>query len=309
MNPVLQHQPVLLHEVLESLAIHPEGIYVDATFGRGGHSRKILERLNEKGRLIVLDRDPEAIKAIPADMASDQRFSSWHRPFSALAEVAEKEKIWGRVKGVLFDFGASSPQLDDASRGFSFTQDGFLDMRMDTTNGVSAGAWLNQASETEMAWTFKNYGEEKFAKKIAAAIVEHRQVQPIETTLQLVNIIKSANPRYDRNKHPATRVFQAIRIFINDELNEIRTALESTLGLLQPGGRLVAISFHSLEDRIVKLFLREHSKAPFTPKHIPVIAEFKADLKIIDKFIKPTDQEIQQNPRARSAVLRVSEKL
>lgn len=305
------HTSVLLGESIEALHIRADGVYIDATFGRGGHSRQILARLSEQGRLIALDRDPHAIEAAQA-FASDPRFEIHHVPFSDLASVVEKLSLVAQIDGVLMDLGVSSPQLDNAERGFSFSRDGLLDMRMDTTRGVSAADWLATAEEAEIARVIKEYGEEKFGKRIAHAIVNTRVTTPITHTLQLAQIIDAAVPVKDKFKHPATRAFQAIRIFVNNELGEIETGLESALAMLRPGGRLAVISFHSLEDRIVKRFMREQSRGKQVPARLPITeAELAASrhLKTIGKAIKPSPEEIEQNVRARSSVLRIGEKL
>jgi len=305
------HTSVLLGESIEALHIRADGVYIDATFGRGGHSRQILARLSEQGRLIALDRDPHAIEAAQA-FASDPRFEIHHVPFSDLASVVEKLSLVAQVDGILMDLGVSSPQLDNAERGFSFSRDGLLDMRMDTSRGVSAADWLATAEEADIARVIKEYGEEKFGKRIAHAIVNTRVTTPITHTLQLAQIIDAAVPVKDKFKHPATRAFQAIRIYVNDELGEIETGLKSALAMLRPGGRLAVISFHSLEDRIVKRFMREQSRGKQVPAGLPITeAELAASryLKTIGKAIKPSPEEIEQNVRARSSVLRIGEKL
>ncbi|MCY7294255.1 16S rRNA (cytosine(1402)-N(4))-methyltransferase RsmH [Alteromonas sp. a30] len=305
------HTSVLLNESIEALQINPDGVYIDATFGRGGHSSHILQQLSEHGRLIALDRDPSAIEAAQR-FAADARFTIHHVPFSELVDVVEQEQLVGQVDGILMDLGVSSPQLDDAARGFSFSRDGKLDMRMDTTRGVSAAQWLASADADEITRVIKEYGEEKFGKRIAHAIVTTREEKPIETTLQLAEIIDAAVPVKDKFKHPATRSFQAIRIFVNDELGEIETALNATLKALKTGGRLAVISFHSLEDRIVKRFIREQSKGKQVPHGLPITeAELAATrtLQAIGKAIKPSKDELEQNVRARSSVLRVAQRL
>lgn len=305
------HTSVLLGESIEALHIRADGVYIDATFGRGGHSSHILANLSEQGRLIALDRDPHAIEAAQA-FASDPRFEIHHVPFSELTRVVEKLSLVEQIDGVLMDLGVSSPQLDNAGRGFSFSRDGLLDMRMDTTRGLSAAEWLATAEEADIARVIKEFGEEKFGKRIAHAIVNTRVTTPITHTLQLAQIIDAAVPVKDKFKHPATRTFQAIRIFINDELGEIETGLQSALAMLRPGGRLAVISFHSLEDRIVKRFMREQSRGKQVPAGLPVTeAELAASrhLKTIGKAIKPSPKEVEQNVRARSSVLRIGEKL
>lgn len=305
------HTSVLLKESIDALDINADGVYMDATFGRGGHSGQILSALSDQGRLIALDRDPQAIKAAEA-FQSDPRFQIFHVPFSELGEVVEELGLQGKVDGILMDLGVSSPQLDDAERGFSFSRDGKLDMRMDTTRGVSAAEWLSYAEADEITQVLKRLGEEKFGKRIAHAIVTTRDETPIVNTLQLAKLIDEAVPVKDKHKHPATRSFQAIRIYVNNELGEIDTGLKATLEALKPGGRLAVISFHSLEDRIVKRFIREQSKGKQVPHGLPITeAEIAATrtLKAIGKAIKPSEQEIQDNIRARSSVLRVAERL
>ena len=306
----MAHQPVLLEEAVEALAVKADGVYVDGTFGRGGHSRAVLARLGPGGRLIALDRDPEAVAAARDLQAADARFSVQRGAFSQLERVATEAGVSGRVDGVLLDLGVSSAQLDDPGRGFSFIQDGPLDMRMDPGNGESASAWLMRAAERDIAQVIHEYGEERHARRIARAIVEARTAQPIATTLQLAEIVARATPRHDRFKHPATRTFQAIRIFINRELEELSVCLEQCLRVLAPAGRLAVISFHSLEDRIVKRFIRDHSRSPAPDPRAPWLEPTgKPELRAVGKAIKPGAAEIARNPRARSAVLRVAEKL
>jgi 16S rRNA (cytosine1402-N4)-methyltransferase len=305
------HNAVLLQESIDALAINPDGIYFDGTFGRGGHSQQILNALSAKGRLIALDRDPQAIAAAER-FADDPRFSIHHVTFSQLKEVAEQLQLVGKIDGILLDLGVSSPQLDDAERGFSFMRTGPLDMRMDTSKGLSAAQWLAKADEQDITQVIKELGEEKFGKRIAHGIVNARALAPIETTTQLAAIIDEAVPVKDKFKHPATRSFQAIRMYINSELDEIRNALKAALTTLSPGGRLAVISFHSLEDRIVKRFVREQSKGLNVPHGMPIFqSEIDAAkaLKAIGKAIMPSPSELKQNVRSRSAVLRVAEKL
>lgn len=305
----IDHQPVLLAEAIEALAIKPDGIYVDATLGRGGHSQAILERLNAKGKLIAIDRDIEAIKAGEKKFADDPRITIIHAAFSDLEQIIKQQNI-PHVDGILLDLGVSSPQLDDAKRGFSFLQDGPLDMRMDTSKGRSAAEWISAAREADIAQVLFEYGEERFGRRMARAIVEARIQNPITTTAQLSAIITQANPAWEKHKHPATRAFQAIRIFINQELGELQTVLEQAVRVLNLGGRLAVISFHSLEDRIVKRFIRKLSQGEELPRKLPVIAkDMRLLLKTISRGIKPSDEEIAQNPRSRSAVLRIAEKL
>ncbi|MCW8107058.1 16S rRNA (cytosine(1402)-N(4))-methyltransferase RsmH [Alteromonas ponticola] len=311
MSAPLSHASVLLNECIDALAIDPNGIYVDATFGRGGHSRAILEQLSQQGRLIAFDRDPQAIEAAKS-LADDPRFTIVHRPFAEMAEALHERNLAGQIDGVLMDLGVSSPQLDDAERGFSFLRDGPLDMRMDTTRGQSAAQWLAQAEEQDIAQVIKEFGEEKFGKRIAHAIVNQRKHTPIERTLQLAQLIDEAVPVKDKFKHPATRAFQGIRIYINAELDQLRQGLKAATAVLKSGGVLAVISFHSLEDRLVKRFIKEQSKGKSVPAGLPITqAEIDADkvLKAISKAIKPSQAEIERNVRARSSVLRVAQKL
>ena len=304
------HLSVLLEESLDALNIKPDGIYLDATFGRGGHSRAILSRLNDNGRLIALDRDPQAIQAAQA-LSDDARFQIVHTPFSALTDVAADLGLSGKLDGILMDLGVSSPQLDDAERGFSFMRNGPLDMRMDPTRGISAAEWLNHADEEEIADVIKTYGEEKFGKRIAHAIVNVRQTTPFTHTAQLAKVIDEAVPVKDKFKHPATRTFQAVRIYINSELEEIKTALDAAVKVLAPEGRLAVISFHSLEDRLVKRFMRDKSQGMKVPKGLPLTdAQLNAGklVDLVGKAIKPSAAEINANTRARSSVLRVAQK-
>ena len=306
-----QHITVLLHEAVEGLAIKENGIYIDGTFGRGGHSRLILSKLGEQGRLIATDRDPRAIAQ--ANTIEDARFEIHHTAFSAITEVCQSLGLMGKIDGILLDLGVSSPQLDDAERGFSFMRDGPLDMRMDTTKGLSAAEWLDQVSIEDLTWVLKEFGEERFAKRIATAIVNFNRTsgQKITRTLQLAQIISDAVPFKDKHKHPATRSFQAIRIFINSELEELAQALQSAIEVLAPQGRLSIISFHSLEDRMVKQFIKKNSKGKEVPRGLPILeSELNKDipLKAIGKAIMPSEEEIRENLRSRSAVLRVAEK-
>jgi 16S rRNA (cytosine1402-N4)-methyltransferase len=310
-NASFSHQSVLLDESINALNIQPHGTYIDATFGRGGHSSAILANLSERGRLFAFDRDPTAIESAKR-FEGDARFSIIHRPFADMYEVANEIGINGAVDGVLMDLGVSSPQLDDASRGFSFMRDGPLDMRMDTTRGISAAEWLANAEEQDITQVLKEFGEEKFGKRIAHAIVARRNDSPLTTTKQLADLIDEAVPVKDKFKHPATRSFQGIRIYINSELEQIREGLKGAVQALCSGGRLAVISFHSLEDRLVKRFVREQSKGKSVPAGLPITqAEIDADkvLKVIGKAIKPSAKELELNNRARSSVLRVAEKL
>ncbi|MEZ8142602.1 MULTISPECIES: 16S rRNA (cytosine(1402)-N(4))-methyltransferase RsmH [Enterovibrio] len=315
MSEQFSHISVLLHESIEGLALKPDGIYVDGTFGRGGHTREILSRLGENARLYSIDRDPQAIAE--AAKIDDPRFNIIQGPFSGIQQYIEDLGLSGQINGVLLDLGVSSPQLDDAERGFSFMRDGPLDMRMDPTSGVSAAQWLQEADADDIAWVLKVFGEERFAKRIARAIVEHREdeeKEPLTRTLQLAKLIANVAPSRDRKKHPATRSFQAIRIYINSELDEIETALQGALNVLAPEGRLSVISFHSLEDRLVKQFIRKQSKGPSVPHGLPLTEEQiralgSASMKPVGKALKPTDGEVSDNTRSRSSVLRIAEKL
>lgn len=303
------HQSVLLQESIDALAIKPEGIYVDGTFGRGGHSRAILQQLSPQGRLIAVDKDPAAVAHGRALFDQDQRFSLVQGSFAALPEITKQQGVFGQVNGILLDLGVSSPQLDDAARGFSFMQDGPLDMRMDNTQALDAAQFVNQSEAKDMAAVFKEYGEERFALRIAKAIVTAREQSPILTTAQLAEIVKQANPKWEKHKHPATRVFQAIRIFVNQELTDLARCLDKVLNVLAVGGRLAIISFHSLEDRIVKQFMRDKEQGLRPPPGVPVRAwEISSCFKRVGKAVKPSEQEIKHNARARSAVLRIGEK-
>ncbi|MDF9909223.1 UNVERIFIED_ORG: 16S rRNA (cytosine1402-N4)-methyltransferase [Pantoea brenneri] len=310
MQENFKHTTVLLDEAVNGLNIREDGIYIDGTFGRGGHSRLILSQLGEKGKLIAIDRDPQAIAA--AAEITDPRFSIIHGPFSALAEYVSERDLVGKIDGILLDLGVSSPQLDDAERGFSFMRDGPLDMRMDPSRGHSAAEWLLHAEEADIAFVLKTYGEERFAKRIARAIVERNREQPMTRTRELAEVISIAMPVKDKFKHPATRSFQAIRIWINSELEEIDIALKGAVEVLAPQGRLSVISFHSLEDRLVKRFMRDQSRGPQVPPGIPMTEhQLRAlggrELKLLGKM-SPGDAEVSENPRARSSVLRIAEK-
>ena len=302
------HVPVMAHEAVAALAIRPGGIYVDGTFGRGGHSRLILAELGAAGRLIALDRDPDAIRAGAA--LNDARLTLRQRAFSQLNAVLDELGVV-QVDGVLLDIGVSSPQLDDAARGFSFRFDAPLDMRMDTSSGLTAAQWLATASEGEIGEIIREYGEERFAKSIARALVAARQNQPIVRTLQLAQIIAHAVGWREAGQHPATRSFQAIRIYLNRELEELSSVLPQCVDRLNPGGRLAVISFHSLEDRIVKRFMRAESQGEQLPDRLPVrAASLKPGrMRLVGRAHHATDAEVAENPRARSAVLRVAERV
>jgi 16S rRNA (cytosine1402-N4)-methyltransferase len=304
---VAEHRTVLLAEAVEALAVKPDGVYVDATFGRGGHSRSILGRLGPAGRLIALDRDPAAVAA--GRGIADARFAIRHARFARLAAVLSEEGV-GMVNGVLFDLGVASPQVDEAERGFSFRADAPLDMRMDPSGGEPAADWLARASEAEIRGVIKNYGEERFAGPIAKAIVAARTRQRIDRTAQLARIVAAAVRTREVGQDPATRTFQALRIHVNQELEELSLALPQTLERLAPGGRLAVISFHSLEDRIVKRFLRSHAR-PEVPERLPLKATEMPQprLRLVGKPVRPSSEEVAVNPRARSAIMRVAEKL
>lgn len=307
----MHHTPVMCREVIEFLAIDPKGLYIDATFGRGGHSRAILERLDPEGFLLAIDKDTEAQETAQRAFSEDTRFRFKQGSFANLVQFA-KERDWiGKVNGIVFDLGVSSAQLEVPERGFSFMQDGPLDMRMDKTVGTSVSGWIARAKEREIADVLWRYGEERFAKRIARAIVSARKITPIVRTLTLAKIISGAVSSKQFNKHPATRSFQAIRIFINQELEDLKKGLIGALEVLKVGGRLVVISFHSLEDRIVKQFMlkaagKQHGEmplpaiAPFLPTRVRVLLLAKG---------RPTQEEIRANPRARSALMRVVEKI
>jgi len=307
---MFEHKPVLLREVLEALRIRSGACYLDATFGRGGHTAAILERVGETGRVVAIDRDPAAISAGRERFATDKRVILVNRPFSQLARVVEELGMARGFDGVLLDLGVSSPQLDDAARGFSFAHDGPLDMRMDNSVGMTAADWLAKTHEQEIARVIREFGEERFANRVAREIVHARHDQPIATTLQLAAIVAGAIPSREPGKHPATRTFQAIRIRINNELDEIGTALEGTLGALAPAARLCAISFHSLEDALVKGFIQKHSTEDPVYAGLPVVPlHAQPKLRRIGKAVHATEAEIAANPRSRSAIMRVAERL
>jgi len=309
-SSTLIHKPVLLEETLTALNIKPDGCYVDGTFGRGGHSQEIIKQLGENGKLLAFDKDPQAIATANAIAANDDRLHVKQGSFTQLKQTIDELGWKGKVDGIFLDLGVSSPQLDDAERGFSFRFDGPLDMRMDPDHGMSAAQWLASAEERDIMMVLFDYGEEKFARRIASAIVAAREEQPINTTKRLASIVAAANPSRERNKDPSTRTFQAIRIFINQELEDLKTCLSQAVDILAPGGRLVVISFHSLEDRIVKRFIREQCKGDDYPLDLPVMhAQLNQNMKMIGKAIKAGRNELDENPRARSAVMRIAEKL
>lgn len=305
-----KHLPVMLEEVIANLAIKADGIYVDATFGRGGHAQAILNHLGSEGRLYAIDKDPQAIAVARQRYSTDKRFAIEHGSFSGLQKFLEHMECFGNVDGILFDLGVSSPQLDDAERGFSFMRDGKLDMRMNTAEGIDAATWIAGVPEEELAKVIWEYGEERFSRRIARRIVEKRTEAPITTTKQLADIVSAAIPRWQKGKHPATRSFLAIRIAINHELDDLQLGLAQALEALKVGGRLLAISFHSLEDRLVKRFVHRQERGNDFPPGLPVTSDMcNPRMKRMGRAIKPSDKETSVNPRARSAVLRIAEKL
>lgn len=305
-----QHQAVLLNEAVAALAVKPAGVYVDATFGRGGHAMKVMEGLDKSGRLLAIDKDPVAIEMAQQKFGLDPRFSIQHGSFAMLSQHVESEGLMGKVSGVLLDLGVSSPQLDDASRGFSFKNDGPLDMRMNPDVGQSAAQWIANTPLEEIIKTLRDYGEERYAPRIARAIIAARDETPIETTAQLQAIVAKANPKWEKGKDPATRAFQAIRIKVNHELDDLHSCLNGIVDVLEVGGRLVVISFHSLEDRIVKRFMRDQERGEQFPRGLPVTEMVRGQrLRRIGKAIYAGKDELAGNPRARSAVMRVAEKV
>ena len=306
------HITVLLDEAVEALAVRPDGCYLDGTFGRGGHSRLILQKLGPEGRLLGFDKDPQAIATGQALAAEDGRFVIVQRSFAEMGSEIAARGLTGKVDGILLDLGVSSPQLDDPERGFSFMNDGPLDMRMDPDRGISAAEFVNTASQEEIARVFKEYGEERFSGRMARAVVERRAITPFERTGDLAEVLKVANPAWEKGKHPATRTFQGLRIHVNNELGDLEAGLEAALESLAIGGRLVVISFHSLEDRIVKLFMRKLVKGEpdNLPRGLPVQhVAFVPKIKVHGKAQTASDAELKANPRSRSAVMRVAEKL
>jgi 16S rRNA (cytosine1402-N4)-methyltransferase len=311
-NSGFTHITVLLEEAVEALEVRADGCYLDGTFGRGGHSRLILQNLGPEGRLLGFDKDPQAIATGQALAAEDGRFVIVQRSFAELGAEAQARGLAGKVSGILLDLGVSSPQLDDPERGFSFMNDGPLDMRMDPSRGVSAAEFVNTAPAEEIARVFKEYGEERFSRRMAGAVVARRETQPFERTGDLAEVLKVANPAWEKGKNPATRAFQGLRIHVNNELGDLEAGLEAALEALEVGGRLVVISFHSLEDRIVKLFMRKLVKgeADNLPRNLPIRHQaFEPRIKLIGKAQFASDDETRANPRSRSAVMRVAEKL
>lgn len=311
MSAEYKHITVLLNEAVDTLVEDPDGFYIDGTFGRGGHSELVLSRLSEQGRLMGIDKDPEAIACAAERFGDDPRFSIERGSFAQLEEFVRRRELAGQVDGVLLDLGVSSPQLDDPNRGFSFMSDGPLDMRMNPDVGESAAEWLAHAAEKEIADVLYTYGEERHSRRMARAIVNERELEPIVTTGRLAKIITEANPAWEKGKNPATRAFQGIRIFINRELEDLEDCLDQTLEMLKPGGRLVVISFHSLEDRIVKRFIRKYVKGDeHLPPGIPVTDDMlNIRLKAVGKAVKAGRDEVSGNPRSRSAVMRVAKKV
>lgn len=303
------HQTVLLREAVDALVTTPSGFYVDGTFGRGGHSRYLLSRLSEDGRLLGVDKDPLARAEAEKLAVGEPRFEFYHGSFAQLPHQLRRMGI-DAVDGILLDLGVSSPQLDDGERGFSFLQDGPLDMRMDTSTGETAAQWLSYADEGDIAEVLKEYGEERFARRIAAAIVAAREDAPITSTGRLAKIVSEANPKWEKHKHPATRSFQGIRIKVNRELDDLQDLLAGALDMLRVGGRLVVISFHSLEDRLVKRYMRDMARGEKFPPGVPVLdSALNRRMKLIGKAVKASSEEVQGNVRARSAIMRVAEKI
>lgn len=306
-----QHQPVLLTEAVDALSVKPEGWYIDGTYGRGGHTRAIMAALGAQGRVLAIDKDADAVAHATLEWEAEPRFAIVQGSFAQLKEIAIQQGMLGKVAGILLDLGVSSPQLADPQRGFSFLHEGPLDMRMDQRTGKSAAFYIANADEETLIQVIRDYGEERFARRIVRAIMAARLESPITSTKQLADIVWNAVPKKEPHKHPATRTFQALRIWVNNELGDLETALSQSIEVLAPGGRLAIISFHSLEDRIVKQFIRSKTTDETFPKEIPVhlINERpKKLLRAVGKAIKPTEQEIRDNPRSRSAVLRVAEK-
>lgn len=304
------HYSVLLEAAVEGLVVDKAGFYIDGTFGRGGHSACVIDALADNGRLMAIDKDPAAIEVAHERFAGEHRFEIAHGSFAQMEEFVAQRDMAGLVDGILLDLGVSSPQLDEAERGFSFMQDGPLDMRMNSDAGMTAADWVNSAEESEIARVLKEYGEERFAKRIARAIVESREAKTITRTLQLARIVADANPAWEKGKNPATRAFQGIRIHINNELGDLESVLEQSLRILKPGGRLVVISFHSLEDRLVKRFIRRQEKGPELPPGLPVTEDqIDKTMRSIGKAVKADAAELAENVRSRSAVMRVAQKL
>lgn len=309
-GPAFSHETVLLQEAVDALVTDKKGIYIDGTFGRGGHARLTLSLLDSSAILLAFDKDPQAIAIADSLAASDPRLQPVHDSFASLAQEVDARGWRGKVQGILLDLGVSSPQLDDPERGFSFMNDGPLDMRMNNQAGVSAADWLNSAPADEIAEVLREYGEERFAWRIAQVIVARRAVEPLSRTRQLAAWIEDASPFREKHKHPATRSFQAIRIFINRELDDLESVLQQAVDVLAPGGRLVVISFHSLEDRIVKQFIQRKEKGEPLPRHLPVRHDaVKRELRSVAKQVRASDEEVSRNPRSRSAIMRAAERV
>lgn len=305
---IQSHVPVLLDEVLQALRVKEDGVYVDCTLGRGGHSQRLLQELSSQGRLFLLDQDPSAIECAQQKFGGDERVQIIHDTFANLQEVGKRNDLLAKVDGIFFDLGVSSPQLDDADRGFSFSHDGPLDMRMNTSTGETAAEWIAGVSLNDFISVLCEYGEERHAKKIATNVLENQRRDEITSTKQLAKIVKACYPSNYQGIHPATRTFQAIRIAINQELQALQKGLQAAFDLLDGNGRLVVISFHSLEDRMVKRFIRDSKRADLLPK-LPVMPELGDNLQAIGRLIRPSERELEENPRARSARLRVAEKI
>jgi 16S rRNA (cytosine1402-N4)-methyltransferase len=304
------HIPVLLKEVVQAINLPDCNVVVDATYGRGGHSRALFKELPSQARLIVIDRDKDAIDHARSQWRGEGRVEIFHAPFSQLARILEKIDLTGKVDAILFDFGVSSPQLDEGERGFSFNRDGPLDMRMDRSAGITAATWMKQVEDEELVRVLKVFGEERFARRIAAKVKQVLKDGEISTTAELARVVSEAVPTREKGKHPATRTFQAIRIAVNQELQEIESVLPVAVDVLAPGGRLVVISFHSLEDRLVKRFFRNQSRGDPFPPDLPVTSDMlKPGLVLIGKPVRPGAAELKLNPRARSAVMRVARKV
>ncbi|NQX90296.1 MAG: 16S rRNA (cytosine(1402)-N(4))-methyltransferase RsmH [Halioglobus sp.] len=303
------HHTVLLREAVDALVTQAGGIYVDGTFGRGGHSRYLLQRLDEGGRVLATDKDEAAALAAQELEKSEPRFDFFRGSFAQLPHQLRRMGI-DAVDGILLDLGVSSPQLDEADRGFSFMHDGPLDMRMDTSSGETAAQWLSYADRSEIAGVLKQFGEERFARRIAAAIIAAREQSPIKTTAQLARVVSAAHPRWEKHKHPATRSFQAVRIKVNRELEDLQDFLTGALDLLRVGGRLVVISFHSLEDRMIKRYMRDMARGDSLPAGVPVTERQRnRRMRLLGKPVRASEEEIERNVRARSAVMRVAEKI
>jgi 16S rRNA (cytosine1402-N4)-methyltransferase len=306
----MHHTTVLLKEAIDALIIDADGFYVDGTFGRGGHSSRLLDKLSRNGSILAIDKDPAAIASGYNNLSDDVRLKLVHGSFSNITNFVCNEDGMGKVSGVLLDLGVSSPQIDESERGFSFLRDGPLDMRMDTTRGQSAADWINSADESEISTVLKDYGEERFARRMATAVVQERAKAPIISTVRLASVLAAAHPSWERGKHPATKAFQAIRIFLNRELEDLDALLNQIIDVLRVGGRLVVISFHSLEDRRVKRFIRDQERGIKLPKNLPIQdIDRGIRLRKVGKVIKPSGLEIERNIRSRSAVMRVAERV